>query len=149
MLQTLCKVITTVLQFSDEQTRRILEKEEINTSVSCLTNLITICIHIVERSSIFFTFHRRLPVRGSRYCGDLSTSPCQRPITLSFSIHLLTTFLAFLRGGVLVEKLFCSFFNPAISLYIYYDQYEKIWRKNQTFFFPAVGFHGNGGHIRF
>ena len=53
------------------------------------------------------------------------------------------------KGGVLVEKLFCSFFNPAISLYIYYDQYEKIWRKNPKFFFPMVGFHGNGGHIRF
>ena len=33
-------------------------------------------------------------------------------------------------GGVLVEKQFCSFFNPLISLYIHYDQYEKIWRKN-------------------
>ena len=53
-------------------------------------------------------------------------------------------------GGVLVEKLFCSFFNPVISLYIYYDQYEKIWRKPpKKMFFPAVGFHGNGGHIRF
>ena len=31
--------------------------------------------------------------------------------------------------GMLVEKLFFSFFNPVISLYIYYDQYEKIWRK--------------------
>ena len=31
--------------------------------------------------------------------------------------------------GVLVEKLFCSFVNPLISLCIYYDQYEKIWRK--------------------
>ena len=26
---------------------------------------------------------------------------------------------------MLVEKLFCSFVNPFISLYIYYDQYEK------------------------
>ena len=49
----------------------------------------------------------------------------------------------------LVEKLFCSFFNPVISLYIYYDQYEKIWRKNKKTCFPAVGFNGNGGHIRF
>ena len=49
---------------------------------------------------------------------------------------------------MLVEKLFCSFFNPVISLYMYYDQYEKIWRKKQNKF-PAVGFHGNGGHIRF
>ena len=32
---------------------------------------------------------------------------------------------------VLVEKLFCSFFNPLISLYIYYDQYEKIGRKKK------------------
>ena len=30
-----------------------------------------------------------------------------------------------LGEGVLVDKLFCSFFNPLISLYIYYDQYEK------------------------
>ena len=44
-----------------------------------------------------------------------------------------------LRGGVLVEKLFCSFFNPAISLYIYYDQYEKIWRKkSKKIFFPRL-----------
>ena len=31
------------------------------------------------------------------------------------------------KGGVLVEKLFCSFFNPATSLYIYYDQYEYLY----------------------
>ena len=50
-------------------------------------------------------------------------------------------------GGVLVEKLFCSFFNPVISLYIYYDQYNKIWiKKNKKI--PAVAFHGNG-HNRF
>ena len=30
---------------------------------------------------------------------------------------------------MLVEKLFCSFFNPLISLYIYYDQYEKNMEK--------------------
>ena len=35
---------------------------------------------------------------------------------------------------MLFEKLFCSFFNPLISLYIYYDQYEKIWRKNKQKF---------------
>ena len=51
-----------------------------------------------------------------------------------------------LRGGV--EKLFCSIFNPLISLNIYYDQYQKIRRKNQNNFFPAVRFRGNGGHIR-
>ena len=32
-------------------------------------------------------------------------------------------------GGVLVGKLFCSFFNPIISLYIYYDQCEKFARQ--------------------
>ena len=32
---------------------------------------------------------------------------------------------------MLVEKLFCSFFNPVILLYIYYDQYEKICRKKK------------------
>ena len=37
---------------------------------------------------------------------------------------------------MLVEKLFCSFFNPLVSLYIYYGQYEKIWRKNKIIFFP-------------
>ena len=42
----------------------------------------------------------------------------------------------FLRGGgVLVEKLFCSFFNPVILLYIYYDQCEKIWKKKK---FPQL-----------
>ena len=42
-------------------------------------------------------------------------------------------------GGVLVEKQFCSFFNPAISLYIYYDQYEKILRKkSKKIFFPRL-----------
>ena len=41
----------------------------------------------------------------------------------------------FKGGGVLVEKLFCSFFNPDISLYIYYDQYEKIWREKK---FPRL-----------
>ena len=52
-------------------------------------------------------------------------------------------------GGVLVKKLFCSFFNPVISLYIYYDQYEKIWGKKSKKKIPEVGFHGNGSHIRF
>ena len=33
------------------------------------------------------------------------------------------------KVGVLFEKLFCSFLNPLTSLYIYYDQYEKLWRK--------------------
>ena len=28
-------------------------------------------------------------------------------------------------------------------------EYEKIWRKHPKKYFPAVGFHGNGGHIRF
>ena len=32
------------------------------------------------------------------------------------------------------RKLSCSFFNRVISLYIYYDQYEKRWRKNPNFF---------------
>ena len=36
------------------------------------------------------------------------------------------------------EKLFCSFFNPAISLYIYYDQYEKYGEKIPNFFFPRL-----------
>ena len=36
---------------------------------------------------------------------------------------------------MLVEKLFCSFFNPVISLYIYHDHYEKYGEKK----FPAVG----------
>ena len=40
---------------------------------------------------------------------------------------------------MLVDKLFCSFSHPVISLYIYYDQYEKIWRKNkQQIFFPRL-----------
>ena len=37
-------------------------------------------------------------------------------------------------GGVLVEKLFCSFFNPVISLYIFYDQYEKYGENTHTIF---------------
>ena len=41
---------------------------------------------------------------------------------------------------MLVEKLFCSFFNPLISLYIYYDQYEKIWRNEQHNFFSRASF---------
>ena len=28
---------------------------------------------------------------------------------------------------VLVGKLFCSLFNPFISLYIYHDEYEQLW----------------------
>ena len=35
--------------------------------------------------------------------------------------------------GVLVEKLFCSFFNLVISLYIYYDQYKKRRKKRKKF----------------
>ena len=33
-----------------------------------------------------------------------------------------------------VEKLFCSFFNPLISFYIYYDQYTKYGEKKKIFF---------------
>ena len=39
-----------------------------------------------------------------------------------------------LRGGA-GRKLFWSFFNPLISLYIYYDQYEKYGEKNEIIFF--------------
>ena len=35
----------------------------------------------------------------------------------------MTHFLDLLRGGA--GRMFCSFFNPLISLYIYYDQYKK------------------------
>ncbi len=51
-----------------------------------------------------------------------------------------------LRGGA-GRKLFCSFFNPLISLFIYYDQYEKIWREKKKICLPAFRFHGNGGHL--
>ena len=44
----------------------------------------------------------------------------------------MTHFLDLLKGEVLVEKLFCSFFNPLISFYIYYDHGEK----NKIIFFP-------------
>ena len=50
----------------------------------------------------------------------------------------MTHFLDLLRE-VLVEKLFCSFFNPLISFYIYYDQYKKYGEKNmekKNDFFP-------------
>ena len=60
---------------------------------------------------------------------------------LSYGIRHLSSALikiCFLRGGVLVEKLFCSFFNPVISLYIYYDQYEKILRKHTQKFTRLV-----------
>ena len=43
----------------------------------------------------------------------------------------------FKGGGVLAEKLVCSFFNTVISLYIY-DQYEQILRKNKKKFFPRL-----------
>ena len=43
--------------------------------------------------------------------------------------------------------LFCSFFNPLISLYIYYDQYEKYGEKNKIIVFPVLRFHGNGSHL--
>ena len=36
--------------------------------------------------------------------------------------------------GVLIEKLFCSFLNPLISLYIYYEHYENMKKKNQNIF---------------
>ena len=40
-----------------------------------------------------------------------------------------------LRGGA-GRKTVLLIFNPLISLYIYYDQYEKIWRNEQNNFFP-------------
>ena len=58
---------------------------------------------------------------------------CERLNTrlMSISAYLLCGFTrqAIVLNIALVEKLFCSFFNPVISLYIYYDQYEKIWRE--------------------
>ena len=33
-----------------------------------------------------------------------------------------------MKGGGAGRKTILLIFNPAISLYIYYDQYEKIWR---------------------
>ena len=33
--------------------------------------------------------------------------------------------------------------------HIYYDQSEKLWRKNEIIFFPALRFHGNGAHLGF
>ena len=39
-------------------------------------------------------------------------------------------------------------FNPLISLYICYDQYEKKMqrKKSKNYFFPRFRFHGNSGH---
>ena len=51
----------------------------------------------------------------------------------AWSLHLYRVIIR-----VLVEKLFCSFFNPVISLYIYYDQDEKIWRKHQKKNLPRL-----------
>ena len=56
----------------------------------------------------------------------------------------MTHFLDLLRGGA-GQKLFCLFFNPLISFYIYYDQYKNMEKKKR--FFPALRFHGNGGHL--
>ena len=57
--------------------------------------------------------------------------------TKSYNIKIFLFPIFFLRE-VLVRKLFCSFFNPLISLYIYYDQLsmKKIWRKKQNNVFP-------------
>ena len=41
--------------------------------------------------------------------------------------------------------LFCSFFKQQISLYIYHDLCEKLWRKKT--FFLAFRCQGNGGHL--
>ena len=43
-------------------------------------------------------------------------------------------------GEALVGKLFCSFVNPRIPLYMYYDQCEQLWWKKQNVFFSAVRF---------
>ena len=45
----------------------------------------------------------------------------------------MTHFLDLLRGGA-GRKLFCSFFNPLISFYIYYDQYKNMEKKK----FPRI-----------
>ena len=54
----------------------------------------------------------------------------------------------FKGGGVLVEKLFCSFFNPVISLYIFLMISMKNMEKKKKIPAVAVGFHGNGGDFR-
>ena len=57
-------------------------------------------------------------------------------ISKNMSMFLLTsTSYKIKGGGVLVEKLFCSFFNPVNSLYIYYDQYEKYGENTKKMFF--------------
>ena len=45
----------------------------------------------------------------------------------------MTHFLDLLRGGA-GRKTVCSFFNPLISFYIYYDQYKKYGEKKKIFF---------------
>ena len=52
-------------------------------------------------------------------------------------------------GGVLVGKWCCLFFNPLISLYIYYDQCENYGEKIKLIIFPVVRFHEIGGHLGF
>ena len=42
-----------------------------------------------------------------------------------------------LRGGA-GRKTILLIFQPTHLLYIYYDQYEKIWRKNKIIFFPVL-----------
>ena len=49
-------------------------------------------------------------------------------------------------GGAGRETVLLIFQPSNFIVYIYYDQYEKIRREK---IFTAVGFHGNGGRIRF
>ena len=50
-----------------------------------------------------------------------------------------------LRGGLLVKKLFCSFFNPVMSLYIYYDTFFQAFEDSSSssgaVFLKKVGCH--------
>ena len=52
----------------------------------------------------------------------------------------------YLRGGATRDIVFLIF-NPLISLYIYYDQCEKVLRKIRNNFFPHVTHLDEASHM--
>ena len=101
---------------------------------------------------------------GDFFCGEYTGFNAHRPPRFLYEnsvsrtrfnqfgcIRFETNQIKFIYGGGggCWSKNCFAHFSTVISLYIYYDQYEKIWRKNRQNIFSAVGLHGNGGHIRF
>ncbi len=91
--------------------------------------------------------------QSSNFCKFLNATNLKVPricrFIPAFVLHFPSAFIR-LRGGA-GQNIVLLIFQPThfIVHVIYYNQYEKIWRKKQNYLFPHASFHGNDGHLLF